>query len=47
MDELNVWKRGLTEEEVNSIMNEGIIEFLAVDARGKLTTTWGKLKTSK
>ncbi|MYF98337.1 LamG domain-containing protein [Candidatus Poribacteria bacterium] len=47
MDELNIWKRGLTEEEVNSIMNEGIIEFLAVDARGKLATTWGKLKNSK
>ncbi len=47
MDELNVWKRGLTEEEVNSIMNEGIIEFLSVEAQGKLTTTWGKLKTSK
>lgn len=46
MDELNVWKRGLTEEEVNSIMNEGVIAFLAVDARGKLTTSWGKLKTS-
>ncbi len=47
MDELNVWKRGLTEEEVISIMNEGIELYLSVEARGKLTTTWGKLKTSK
>ena len=47
MDELNVWKRGLTQEEVESIMNNGIDEFLAVEARGKLTTTWGNLKTSK
>ena len=47
MDELNVWKRGLTEEEVNSIMNDSVEEFLAVEARGKLATTWGKLKASK
>ena len=47
MDELNVWKRGLTQEEVESIMNNGMTEHLAVEARGKLTTTWGKLKTSQ
>ena len=46
MDELNVWKRGLTEEEVNSIMNDGIEEFFAVEAQGKLATTWGKLKSN-
>ena len=47
MDELNVWKRGLTEEEVNAIMNDGVDAFLAVEAQGKLATTWGKLKASK
>ena len=47
MDDLNVWKRGLTEEEVNVIMNDGFEGFLAVEAQGKLTTTWGRLKTSK
>ena len=47
MDDLNVWKRGLTEEEVNSIMDGGIDTFLAVEAQGKLTTTWGRLKTSR
>ena len=47
MDELNVWKRGLMQEEVESIMNNGMTEHLAVEARGKLTTTWGKLKTSQ
>ena len=47
MDEMNVWKRGLTEEEVNSIMNDGVDGFLAVEARGKLTTTWGRLKTAR
>ena len=47
MDDLNVWKRGLTEEEVNSIMNDSVETFLAVEAHGKLTTTWGRLKTSR
>ena len=46
MDELNVWKRGLTEEEVNAIMNDSVEAFLAVKAQGKLATTWGKLKAS-
>ena len=46
MDELNVWKRGLTEEEVNAIMEFGIEEFFAVEAQGKLATTWGKLKSN-
>ena len=47
MDDLNVWKRGLTEEEVNVIMNDGVEAFLAVEAHGKLATTWGKLKALK
>ena len=47
MDDLNVWKRGLTEEEVNTIMNDGVEAFLAVEAQGKLTTIWGRLKTSR
>ncbi len=46
MDDLNVWKRGLTEDEVNSIMNDGVDAFLAVEAQGKLTTTWGRLKSN-
>lgn len=47
MDELNVWKRALTQEEVISVMNNGMSKHLAVEARGKLTTTWGRLKTSQ
>ena len=47
MDELNVWKRGLTLEEVKSIMEFGIVEFLDVEAQGKMATTWGKLKDSR
>lgn len=47
MDDLNVWKRGLTHEEVQNIMNNSMADLLAVEARGKLTTTWGNLKSSK
>ena len=47
MDELNVWKRGLTEEEVNAIMNDSVETFLAVEAHGKLATSWGRLKASQ
>lgn len=47
MDDLNIWKRGLSEEEVNDIMNNGLgILLTAVEARGKLTTTWGRLKAN-
>lgn len=46
MDDLNVWKRGLTEEEVNFIMDNGVGGFLAVEVQGKLTTTWGRLKAA-
>lgn len=47
MDDLNIWKRGLSAEEVNNIMNNGLGATLtAVEAQGKLATTWGRLKTN-
>ena len=47
MDDFNLWKRGLSEEEVNTIMNNGAGATLtAVEARGKLATTWGRLKAN-
>ena len=46
MDDLTVWKRGLTQDEVTDIMNNSMSAFLSVEARGKLATTWGRLKTS-
>ena len=47
MDEFNLWKRGLTAEEVNDIMNNGLGPTLtAVEAQGKLATTWGRLKVN-
>ena len=47
MDDFNLWKRGLTEEEVKNIMNNGLGATLtAVEAQGKLATTWGRLKAN-
>ena len=45
MDDFNLWKRGLTAEEVKNIMNNGLgVTLTAVEAQGKLATTWGRLK---
>ena len=47
MDEFNLWKRGLSEDEVNDIMNNGLGTLLtAVEAHDKLATTWGRLKSN-
>ena len=45
MDDMQVWKRGLTHDEVKSVMEDGISAITAVEAVGKLATTWGNLKT--
>ena len=42
IDEAAVWRRALSEDEINEIMNEG---FLAVSPRDKATTTWGSIKS--
>ena len=47
IDEMRIWNRALTEEEVIEQMNKGHFELLPVDPRHKLTTTWGTLKTLK
>ena len=43
LDELVVYDRALSEEEVIAVMNSR--DILTVDVAGKLTTTWGALKT--
>ena len=43
LDELAVYDRALTAEEVETVMNAR--DILTVDVAGKLTTTWGALKT--
>ena len=41
IDEFKIWSVALTAEEVKVNMEKA----LAVEAEGKLTTTWGKLKS--
>jgi len=42
IDEFKIWSVALTAEEVKANMEKT----LAVEAEGKLTTTWGKLKSA-
>ena len=47
LDEVALFNVALTEDDINNIMNNGILEaigFVAVDPLGKLTTTWADLK---
>lgn len=44
IDEVRIWNRALTEEEVIEQMNQGHFELFPVDPRHKLATTWGTLK---
>ena len=46
MDEVVIFNTALSEVEVKSL-GSGIEGALAVDASGKTTTTWGKLKSAK
>ena len=45
IDEVRLWNRALSEEEIKTFMDQGV-DALDVEAIGKLSTTWGRLKTS-
>ena len=47
IDEVRIWNRALTKEEVIEQMEKGHFELFPVDPRQKLTTTWGTIKTQK
>ena len=50
VDEVVIFNRGLTEEEVNSLMEQGLeklLGFQAVNPQGKMATTWAKLKSAE
>lgn len=47
IDEVRIWNRALSEEEVNEQMNKGFDELFPVDPRQKVTTTWGTIKGQK
>ncbi|MBD3184799.1 hypothetical protein GF312_21130 [Candidatus Poribacteria bacterium] len=45
MDEISLWKRALTLDEITAIMNNGLEDFMAVNPAESLSTTWGKIKS--
>ncbi len=47
IDEVRIWNRALSEDEIAQQMNRGYDELSPVDPRKKLTTAWGTLKTFK
>jgi hypothetical protein len=43
-----IFNRGLTEREVNNLMDQGLeklLGFQAVNPEGKMATTWAELKS--
>ncbi len=49
VDEVVIFNRGLTEREVNSLMDQGLeklLGFQAVNHHGKIATTWAALKSA-
>ena len=43
IDEVRLWNRALSDDEINTFMDQGV-DALDVEAVGKLSTTWGRLK---
>ena len=47
IDEVRIWNRALSAEEVNEQMEKVHFEFFAVDAKQKLPIIWGYLKAQQ
>jgi hypothetical protein len=45
LDEVGIFNISLAEKDIQDLMNNGLSSIAAVDTSGKLTTTWGFLKT--
>jgi len=44
IDEIGIWDRGLTVDEIHEVMDRGLPFSRSVSAYGKIATTWGALK---
>ena len=44
IDEVRLWNRSLSENDINQYKDQGADQVLAVNPTDKLSTTWGKLK---
>ncbi|MDE0503150.1 MAG: LamG domain-containing protein [Candidatus Poribacteria bacterium] len=47
IDEVFIFERALSQDEVQRIMNDGFEEAQKVDAKGKAATMWGTIKSSE
>ena len=47
IDEVRIWNRALSDEEINEQMEKGHFEISPVDPKSKLTITWGNLKVQQ
>ena len=47
IDEVRIWNRALSEDEIRTEMETGYQAGTAVDPRQKLSTTWGPIKSTK
>ena len=45
MDELAIFNVALSQDDIETVMNQGLTTLLAVDLTGKITTTWAMIKT--
>jgi len=47
MDEISLWERNITKNEVNEIIELGLDGYLAVNSAEKLATTWATVKSKR
>ena len=47
VDEVVVFDRAISEDEVNELKDSGLVVAMAVDARGKLALQWAGLKSDR
>ena len=47
VDEVRLWNRALSEAEIGASMDADADGFLAVNAQGKLATSWGRMKSRR
>jgi hypothetical protein len=45
IDEVGIFRAALSQNEIKTIMNNGLSAFLAVETHEKLTTTWASIKS--
>jgi hypothetical protein len=45
IDELAIWRIALTDDEIVEVMNDGLARILSVTHPGRLTDTWGSIKS--